>query len=170
MRLHRLPVVLGFLVLLLTLPAAVFLLQQRQPVRVAAGVPATALIYLWPQKFDLSPGQETLMEVKVDSQGQAARRAEATIRFNPNLIKIDRESIIAPRGVSLAQKALNETEGVLQLSGVGDFGTQQTLASFSIKAMDTGDANMEINSAHVWDASGTVDIFGNSRDATIKIQ
>lgn len=170
MKLSRLPVVLGFLVLLLTLPAAVFLLQQRQQVRVAAGIPNIALVYLWPQNFSLAVGQEVTMEIKVDSKGQAARRAEATLKFNPRLIKIAKESILAPERVSLVQKVLNETEGVLQLSGVGDFTEQQTLASFKIEALGKGKTNIEIGNARVWDASGTVDIFGSSRDATIKIQ
>jgi hypothetical protein len=170
MKLRNLPIILGFLVLLLTLPTAVFWLQQRQQIRVAAGVPTTTLIYLWPQKFSLSPGQETILEVKVDSQGQAARRAEATIKFNPNLIKIDKESIIAPEGISLAQSVLNEADGVLQLSGVGDFENKNTLASFTMQALAQGSATVQITSAHLWDPTGQTDIFGRAMGAEITIK
>ena len=168
MKLKNLPIILGFAVLLLTLPAAVFLLSQRQEARVGAELSATALAYLWPQRFELPTGQSVTLEVKIDTKGQVAKRAEATISFDPKFIKI--EDIKAATGVDLAQKALNATGGVLQLSGTGDFTAAKTLAAFKLTGLAPGPTDLTIQDAHVWDLSGQVDIFGQAMGAEVTVR
>ena len=168
MKLKNLPVILGFAVLLLTLPAAVFLPSQRQESRVGAQLNATALVYLWPQSFVLPAGEGVVLEVKVDTKDQAAKRAEATVSFDPQSVSVT--SVTAAPGVNLAQKALNSAEGVLQLSGVGDFTAGKTLATFKITGLKPGPTELKIAEAHVWDLSGQVDIFGNAMGAEVTIE
>jgi len=170
MKLKNLPVILGFVILLLTLPAAVFLLSQRQESRIGAKLSANALVYLWPQRFELPRDQSVTLEVKVDTKDQLAKRVEATITFDPQLITIENTTIKPASGVRLAQKALNHKTGILQLSGVGDFRKVNTLATFKIKGRDSGITELKIQEAHVWDPSGQVDIFENAMDAEITIQ
>jgi len=168
MKLKNLPIILGFGILLLTLPAAVFLLSKRQESRVGAELSATALVYLWPQSFSLPAGQKITLEVKVDSKKQTAKRAEAVLKFDPQALKI--EEVTAAPGVNLAQKALNETEGTLQLSGVGDFATKKTLATFKITGLKVGPTELTIKEAHVWDVSGQVDLFGNAMGTEVTVK
>ncbi len=168
MKLKNLPIILGFAVLLLTLPAAVFLLSQRQESRAGAKLSATALVYLWPQSFELPTDQSVTLEVKVDTKNQPAKRAEAIISFDPQTIRI--EDVSAASGVTLAQRALNTAAGILQLSGVGDFENNKILATFKIKGLATGITELKIQEAHVWDLSGQVDIFGNSMNAEVTVK
>ena len=168
MKLKNLPLILGFAVLLLTLPAAVFLLSQRQETRVGAKLSATALVYLWPQKFQMPSDQSVTLEVKIDTQEQLAKRAEATVSFDPQAVRID--NINAGSGVNLAQQALNQTNGVLQLSGVGDFKTNKNLATFQITGLAPTITELKILDAHIWDLSGQVDIFGNGMGAEVTIK
>ncbi len=170
MKLKNLPIILGFAVLLLTLPAAVFLLSQRQESRVGAELSATALVYLWPQTFALPVGETVTLEVKIDTKNQPAKRAEATITFDPQIISIEKETIAAVPGVSLAQNALNANDGILQLSGVGSFENGKTLATFKIKGLTAAATEIKIQEAHIWDVSGQVDIFGNAMGAEITIR
>lgn len=168
MKLKNLPIILGFALLLLTLPAAVFLLSQRQEARVGAELTANALVYLWPQKFELPNGQSVTLEVKVDTKDQPAKRAEAVIKFDPQAVRI--ENVNAATGVNLAQQALNANGGVLQLSGVGDFTTAKTLATFKLTGLTPGPTELTIQEAHIWDLTGQVDIFGNAMSAEITIR
>ena len=168
MELKNLPIILGFAVLLLTLPAAVFLLSQRQEARVGAGLSATALVYIWPQNFVMPTGQSITLEIKVDTKGQLAKRAEAIISFDPKLLSVT--NIEAAPGVNLAQKALNSADGILQLSGVGDFAANETLATFKITGLAPGAAELKIAEAHVWDLTGQVDIFGNAMNAEVTVK
>ena len=171
MKLKNLPIILGFAVLLLTLPAAtVFLLSHRTESRVGAELSATALIYLWPQTFTLPAGEVITLEVKIDTKDQPAKRAEATITFDPQIISIEKETIAAVPGVSLAQKALNSTDGILQLSGVGSFENSKTLATFKIRGLTAAATEIKVQEAHIWDVSGQVDIFGNAMGAEITIK
>jgi hypothetical protein len=168
MKPKNLPIILGFAVLLITLPAAVFLLSQRAETRVGAELSATALVYLWPQKFQIPTGQAITLEVKIDTQKQLAQRAEATITFDPQAVRI--ENIAAGSGVNLAQQALNQTNGVLQLSGVGDFETSNTFATFKVTGLTPTATEIQIPEAHVWDVSGQIDIFGNAMGAEVTIK
>jgi hypothetical protein len=168
MKLKNLPIILGFAVLLITLPAAVFLLSQRQETRVGAELSATALVYLWPQTFTLSSGQSATLEVKIDTKDQVARRAETVIGFDSQTLRI--ENINAAAGIDLAQKALNTTNGVLQLSGVGDFKNDEALATFQITALTPGTTKIKITEAHIWDISGEIDIFGSAVGAEVTIR
>ena len=168
MKLKNLPIILGFAVLLLTLPAAVFLVSQRQEARVGAELSATALVYLWPQNFELPAGQTVTIDVKIDTKGQTARRAEATISFDPQFVTVG--NINAGDGVNLAQKALNADDGILQLSGVGEFENEGTLATFEITGVGQGATELKITNAHIWDPSGQVDIFGNAIGAEVTIK
>ena len=168
MKLNNLPIILGFAVLLLTLPAAVFLLSQRQERRVGAELSATALVYLWPQKFTLPNNQSVTLEVKIDTKDQTAKRAEAIISFDPQILSVT--EVKAAPGVNLAQKALDQKNGILQLSGVGDFPTDKTLATFKITGLASGPADLKITEAHIWDATGQVDIFGNAMGAEVTIK
>jgi len=168
MKLKNLPVILGFAILLLTLPAAVFLLSQRQESRVGAELNATALVYLWPQSFALPTGEGVTLEVKIDTKDQAAKRAEATVSFDPQSVSVT--NVEAAPGVSLAQKALNNADGILQLSGTGDFAADETLATFKITGLKSGPTELKIAEAHVWDLSGQVDIFGDAMGAEITVR
>ncbi len=168
MKLKNLPIILGFAVLLITLPAAVFLLSQRTETRVGAELTANALVYLWPQKFELPSGQSVTVEIKVDAKEQVAARAEAVINFDPQTVRL--ENVEAAAGVNLAQKALNANSGILQLSGVGDFITEKTLATFKLTGLTAGPTELKITDAHVWDLTGQVDIFGNAMGAEITIK
>ncbi len=168
MKLKNLPVILGFAVLLITLPAAVFLLSQRTESRVGAELSATALVYLWPQNFVLPAGESVTIEVKIDTKDQAAKRAETVISFDPQNISLT--NVEPALGVTLAQKALNANDGVLQLSGVGDFAADKALATFKITGLKPGPTELKIAEAHVWDLSGQVDIFGNAMGAEITIR
>jgi len=168
MKLKNLPIILGFTVLLLTLPAAVFLLSQRQERRVGAELSATALVYLWPQTFTLPAGESVTIEVKIDTKDQAAKRAEAVISFDPKILSVT--DVKAVPGVDLAQKALNTADGVLQLSGVGNFENGKTLATFKIRGLTSGATELQITDSHVWDSTGQVDIFGNAMGAEITIR
>ncbi len=168
MKLKNLPIILGFIVLLLTLPAAVFLLSQRQEARVGAELTANALVYLWPQSFILPIGQSITLEVKVDTKKQPAARAEAVIGFDPKLVRLD--NVEAAPGVNLAQNALNAADGILQLSGVGDFTTGKTLATFKLMGLTAGPTKLETRSAHVWDITGQVDIFGKAMGAEVTVK
>ena len=168
MKLKNLPVILGFVVLLITLPAAVFLLSQRTESRVGAELNATALVYLWPQNFVLPAGEGVTLEVTIDTKGQPAKRAEAAISFDPQSVSVT--NVEAAPGVDLAQKALNANEGVLQLSGVGDFATGKALATFRITGLAPGPTELKITEAHVWDLSGQVDIFGNAMNAEVTVK
>lgn len=168
MKLKNLPIILGFAVLLLTLPAAVFLLSQRQESRVGAELSATALVYLWPQTFVLPAGESVTLEVKIDTKGQPAKRAEAAISFDPKILSVT--NVKAAAGVDLAQKALNSSDGVLQLSGVGDFENGKTLATFEVTGLTSGTAEMQVTNAHIWDSSGQIDIFGNAMNAEVTVK
>jgi len=168
MKLKNLPIILGFVVLLLTLPAAVFLLSRRQETRVGAELSATALVYLWPQKFTLPRGEGLTLEVKVDTKDQMAKRAEATVSFDPRTLAVS--EVQAAPGVTLAQKALDAANGVLQLSGVGDFATNKTLATFKLTGLLLGPTELKIIEAHIWDLSGQVDIFGNAMGAEVTVK
>lgn len=168
MKLKNLPIILGFAILLLTLPAAVFLLSQRQEARVGAELTANALVYLWPQKFELQSGQSVTLEIKVDTKNQAAKRAEAVIKFDPQAVEI--KNIAAAQGVNLAQQALNTGNGVLQLSGVGDFAATKTFATFQLTGLTPGPTELAIQDAHVWDLTGQIDIFGNAMNAEVTIK
>lgn len=168
MKLKNLPIILGFTILLLTLPAAVFLVSRRQEARVGAKLSANALVYLWPQSFTLPRGQSVTLEVKVDSKNQPAKRAEATINFDPQAVLI--ENVTPAPDVNLAQKALNTTNGILQLSGIGDFATTTTLATFKLTGLASGPTELEIQEAHIWDLTGQVDIFGNAMNAEVTIK
>lgn len=168
MKLKNLPIILGFAILLLTLPAAVFLLSQRQESRVGAELSATALVYLWPQKFELQSGQGVTLEVKVDTKDQVAKRAEATISFDPQAVRL--EDINPAAGVSLAQQAIDAASGILQLSGVGDFATTSTLATFKLTGITPGPTEITIQDAHIWDLTGQIDIFGNAMNAEVTIK
>lgn len=170
MKFRNLPVVLGFLVLLFTLPAAVFLLSQRQGSPAGAKPSATALVYLWPQNFELPLGQDVTLEVKLDTKNQTGRRAEATLQFDPRFITIEKESITAPTGVTLAQQALNPTGGILQLSGIGDFKGNHTLATFKITGVGKGATEIKIAKAHIWDASGETDMLGEAKGSRITVK
>lgn len=170
MNLKRLPLILGFLVLLLALPAAVFMSLSEQETRVVAGLNKNSLVYLWPQDFESLLNQKVTLEVKVDTKNQDSRRAEVMLKFDPAAITVDAQKIFAPVGVELRQKALNPQSGVLQLSGVGDFKQGKTLATLSISGGKKGSTVIEVSEAHVWDASGEVDILGETQDATINIQ
>jgi len=170
MKLQNLPIVLGFSILLITLPASVFLVsQRRQTTTVTAKPTATALVYIWPRKFNLTRNETATLEIKVDTKGQPARRAEVLITFNPQSIHIDSEITPSP-GVSLAQKVLNKSRGTLQLSGVGDFKTGKSLAKFTVTGVKEGTTTIKIVEAHVWDPSGTTDILGSTADAQITIK
>jgi len=168
MKLKNLPVILGFGILLLTLPAAVFLLSQRQESRAGAELSTTAIVYLWPQTFTLPTGQTATLQVKVDPKDQAAKRAEAVIAFDPQ--KVTLTGVAAAEGVNLAQKALDAKNGVLQLSGVGAFGNTKTLATFKVTGLSSGKTEIKITKAHVWDQSGQVDIFDRSMGAEINVE
>jgi len=168
MKLKNLPIILGFAVLLLTLPAAVFLLSQRQEARVGAELSATALVYLWPQTFVLPAGEGVTLEVKIDTKDQPAKRAEAAINFDPRILSVT--NVKAAPGVDLAQKALNASDGVLQLSGVGDFENGETLATFKVTGLTAGTAEMQVTDAHVWDSTGQIDIFGNAMNAKVTVK
>ena len=168
MKLKNLPVILGFAVLLLTLPAAVFLLSQRTESRVGATLSTTALVYLWPKSFTLPIGEGITLEVKIDTKDQTAKRAEATIGFDPQRISVT--NVEAAPGVNLAQKALNNADGVLQLSGVGDFAAGKLLATFKITGLKRGITELKITNAHVWDLSGQMDIFGKAMGAEVTIR
>lgn len=168
MKLKNLPIILGFAVLLLTLPAAVFLLSQRQERRVGAELSATALVYLWPQNFALPAGESVTLEVKIDTKNQPAKRAEATISFDPKILSVT--SVTAASGVNLAQKALDSANGILQLSGVGDFISDKTLATFKITGLTSGATEIQITNAHVWDSTGQIDIFGSAMGAEVTIK
>lgn len=168
MRLKNLPIILGFAILLLTLPAAVFLLSQRQESRAGAKLSATALVYLWPQSFSIPAGESVTLEIKVDTKNQIAKRAEAVINFDPRAVEI--KDITSASGVNLAQRVLNTQNGILQLSGVGDFGTQKTLATFKLTGLKAGPTDLTIQEAHVWDLTGQVDIFGNAMNAEVTIK
>ena len=168
MKLKNLPIILGFAVLLLTLPFAVLLLSQRRETRVGAELTATALVYLWPQTFVLPAGESVILEVKIDTKDQSAKRAEAIVRFDPKVLSV--ANVKAVPGVDLAQKALNANDGVLQLSGVGDFENSKTLATFKITGLTSGTTEIQITDSHIWDASGQADIFGNAMGAEITIR
>ena len=168
MKLKNLPVILGFAVLLLTLPAAVFLLSQRTESRVGAELSATALVYLWPQTFTFPAGESVTIEVKIDTKNQPAKRAEAIVSFDPKILSVT--NVKAVPGVDLAQKALNSGDGVLQLSGVGDFENGKTLATFKITGLTSGATEMQITDSHVWDSTGQIDIFGDAIGAEVTIK
>ena len=168
MKLKNLPIILGFAVLLLTLPAAVFLLSQRQERRVGAELSATALVYLWPQTFTLPASESVTLQVKIDTKDQVAKRAEAAISFDPKILSV--ANVTAAPGVNLAQKALDSTNGILQLSGVGDFTADKTLATFKITGLASGPVELKITEAHIWDSSGQIDIFGSAMGAEVTVR
>lgn len=172
MRLSRLPIILGFFFLLITVPFAVLLLSQRQQTEVAAGINKNALVYLWPQQFSLPSGTDANAEVEVmiETKGQPSRRAEATLSFDPAFLTVDENDVTAAAGVTLNQKVVDSSRGIIQLAGVGEFDVTKTLAKITVEATKKGPTQIKVAEAHVWDPTGTVDMFKDGMGAKIEIE
>jgi len=175
---RRLPIFVGFFVLLLSLPLTVFLAtQKRASWFTRAGTANEVQIWLWPTQVELNKDEIALIKVILDTKDNQSGGVDLVLQYDPQAIKVV-DNLIEP-GVIFPyyrDRLIDNRRGLMRLSSKGEFSGQGVFASFTVMGLRQGKSRIEIMSGDnrldtsvVWNQTETQNILGEADGLTINI-
>jgi hypothetical protein len=138
----KIPLLIGFLILLIAIPVSIFITTQKPPV--SSRLEATEdnpLVFLFPQNVSTAKiGVEIPLTINLDTKGRTLNGVDITLRYNPLMFRIDQtHSQIGtifteyPRKVTVDQRV-----GLVTVSGRGTFKGKDMFVRLSLIPLSKG--------------------------------
>ena len=156
----KLPTAIGILVLLVAVPAAVYLSTQKEPLetKTHAGKEKAAVLYLWPAEIHASPGEEIEVRIMLSTQGKEVNETAIKLKYNPAMLDI----LAAEKGIifnKYTDKKIDAKRGGIEIKARGNFNGTATFATLKFKAKKPGKSQINLIAQSCKAKSGEVDIL-----------
>ena len=144
MKLKELPVKIGVGALLMTVPVAIYLSTQAEPLNVEtqAGKEKTSIFYLWPSEVAAPLNEEIEIGVTLSTQNESASEVSAKLLYDPDMLDLSavENGVIFDKYTS---KKTDITKGTIELSAQGDFSGTAAFATLTFKTKKTGKTQVD---------------------------
>ncbi|MCG2685799.1 cohesin domain-containing protein [Candidatus Parcubacteria bacterium] len=170
-KLEKVPILIGTLALVITLPMVVFLTTRKEPtaLRTRAGVEQESLLYLWPAQVTttLETNGSFQIDVTLNTQGQESGGVDIVISFDPDILELV-DNTIEP-GIIFGNyfgRQVDHRKGIVQISATGQFSGQGRVAGLSFRPLKRGETAVDLvfktggaQECAVWDTTEKKDLL-----------
>jgi len=148
-KLEKVPILIGTLALVITLPMVVFLTTRKEPatLKTRAGVEQKSLLYLWPAQVttELETNEVFQIDVTLNTQGQESGGVDVVVSFDPDILELVGNTI--EPGIIFGNyfgRRVDRRKGIVQISATGQFSGQGKVASLSFRPLKRGETGVNL--------------------------
>lgn len=165
----KIPVLVGLLILIFTIPFTIVLTTQKSPVNPKLKAQEeNPSLSIFPQNISTAKiGDELTLILNMDTKNKIINSVNVRLRYNPYLLRIDQ--ILSETGVIFnnypGKIIVDQKNGLVSISGIGNFTGKGVFAKLRVICLSTGTGKIikeSITSNQVsFDYSGTTITVGN---------
>lgn len=167
--LGKIPILIGLLILLLTIPFSLVLTTQKSPLSPKLKAQdENPILFIFPQNISTAKiGDELTLTLNIDTKDKIINGVNVRLRYNPYLLRIDQTR--SETGTVFnnypGKIIVDQKNGLVSISGIGNFTGKGAFAKLSVFGLSKGTGEIfkeTISSSQVpFDFLGTTIIIGD---------